>query len=229
MRILSTKHLDSALTDRMRSHGVEIVCLDVLRIEQVEINPADIPSGKYDAIAFTSSNAVRYGFTHQELHDLAVSKPVFAISGKTNDALMRHGIISVGLAADSQSLADVILYHNNVRSILHVCGDMSLEVLGDKLKTYNIRYDKLIGYHTALLYPFIHGRFEAVMFYSPSGIDSFMKNNIPDQSATYCCIGETTTKYLRSSYSSLEIITANEPAPDSMINKIIEHKKAKHD
>ena len=60
--------------------------------------------------------------------------------------------------------------------------------------------------------------FDAILFYSPSGIKSFMKNNLLNDS--YCiCIGKTTSNYAKK-YSD-KVLSCNVPTIENVIHKTI--------
>ncbi|HMU08036.1 MAG TPA: uroporphyrinogen-III synthase, partial [Kaistella sp.] len=56
----------------------------------------------------------------------------------------------------------------------------------------NIEYRKVVVYETELLYPKVEQQYDAVAFFSPSGVRSFVQHNLLNFSKIFS-IGETTT------------------------------------
>ncbi len=150
---------------------------------------------------------------------------VYAISGKTNNELRQHGIRIGAIAKGSEELADMIIADKKAKSVLHICGDLRMDTLSAKLKEANVTYTPLVIYHTEMLYPNISDEYEAILFFSPSGIDSYRKNNKLEFKTLYSCIGNTTGAYLSSLIAGAEIIVVDSPEPETMINAIVQHRK----
>jgi uroporphyrinogen-III synthase len=88
-----------------------------------------------------------------------------------------------------------------------------MDTLGAKLKEADIAYTPLVIYHTEMLYPTVSQEYDTVLFFSPSGIDSYRKNNKLGSKMLYGCIGNTTGAYLSSLIAGAEIIVADSPEP----------------
>ena len=58
-----------------------------------------------------------------------------------------------------------------------------------------------------------------VLFYSPSGIDSYLKENNTDKTAF--CIGETTAKAARNHFENVQV--ANLPSVESLLELVKTH------
>jgi uroporphyrinogen-III synthase len=132
--------------------------------------------------------------------------------------------VSIAVADNASQLADKIITDGNIRSVLHICGDLKLDVLENKLTASGISYKPLIVYETVPVSNEINGDYDAVMFYSPSGIESFLAKNNFNRDTLYCCIGETTAQKLRGIDESANIIIPNEPTPHAMLRAIKENK-----
>ena len=225
MKILSTKQLDSVLIESARAEKIEVSWVAVIRTVAVDVATKSLQSLDFDALVFTSSSGVKFAFENKELWQLTASKPVYAISGKTRDGLIKRDIMCAGVADDAERLADVIIEAGDIKGVLHLCGNLYLDSIGRKLGNGKISYQTLVVYRTELLYPHTDVEYDALMFFSPSGVDSFFTKNEPKANAIYCCVGHTTAEHLRSQHSKLDIIVAERPEPQSMIDRIIEHKK----
>jgi len=130
----------------------------------------------------------------------------------------------VAVADSASQLADKIMVDKSIKSVLHICGNLKLDTLGDKLTASGISYKPLIVYETIPVSNEISEAYDAVMFYSPSGIDSFLMKNKLALDTLYCCIGEATADRLRSIDNSVNIVVAKQPTPEEMLKAIIENK-----
>lgn len=225
-KVLSTKLLDEKMVDTARSMSMALDCIDFICIDPVHFDSVALTSESYDAMAFTSSNAVRMlmefnpELSAASLTERMNESVVFALSGKTNEELKKYGIASQAVADHSAMLADDIIARGNVRSVLHVCGDLHLDILENKLKAAGISYTPLIVYETRPVGKELTEHYDAIMFFSPSGIDGFLIKNKLDHETLYCCIGETTAAELKSSDKDLKIVLPSQPSPEAMLMAI---------
>ena len=77
-------------------------------------------------------------------------------------------------------------------------------------------------YNTKILYPEIHEKYEAVFFFSPSGVRSFAKFNSLENLKIFS-IGQTTEKELRK-FTQNKIFTSKESNLEDLLT-IIKFKK----
>jgi uroporphyrinogen-III synthase len=56
-----------------------------------------------------------------------------------------------------------------------------------------------------------------VMFYSPSGVESFLSENKLNRDTLYCCIGDTTAAKLRKADGNATIIVSSAPTAEAML------------
>src|ERR1019366_8231962 len=196
-KVLSTKTLDKETIAYAGTLDMEIQCIDFIEVNAVEFQ-GNIPlTQSYDALVFTSSNAVIYFFEYEKAMELITGKKVFAINGKTVDELARHNIKTTASAKNAADLANLIVENEDFESVLHVCGSLRLDVLEKILKSEGIKYTPLVVYQTVLLNnEKSNGHFDGFMFYSPSGVDSFLHSNEIAGESVCCCIGETTAAEL---------------------------------
>lgn len=227
MRVLSTKQLDEYLVANANKNGLELTCIDVIETTPLDFDLSDMSVDQFDTIVFTSANAVKGFFKNDRSKDIITSLKVCATNGKTKNLLEQYGIYISMTASGSAELADMIIADRRAKSVLHVCGDLHMDILGARLKEADITYRPLAIYHTELLYPAVSKEYDAILFFSPSGVDSYRKNNKLDPKVLYGCIGGTTAAHLSSRIAEAEIIEAATPDPEEMINAIIQHRNNK--
>ena len=227
LRVLSTKILDEKLVDTARDMGMSLDCMEVIGTRVLDFDRSALQSDTYDAIVFSSSNAVKSFLGNKETTVLAPSpleraggEVVFAISGKTKDELEKNGIVPVAVGDSSEQLAEKIVSEGTIRSVLHICGNLRMDVLEKKLMAADISYKALVVYETLPLDNKVDASYDAVMFYSPSGVDSFSTKNKLNHDTLYCCIGETTAAKLKGIDGNVIIVVAKEPKPEAMLTAI---------
>lgn len=226
LKVLSTKLLSESLIDSAHQMDIVLTCVDAILVNRVDFDLSDLSSLTYDALIFTSSNAVSNFFRNENPVEL---KHVYATSGKTKDELLKQGISLTAAADNAEQLAELIIGEGNVGSALHICGNLTLDTMKDKLTDAGIGYTQFQVYETVLNNIEINEPFDAVMFYSPSGIESFVAKNKVSSGTLYCCIGATTAEKLKSINNNVEIILPKQPSPEAMLTAIKNLKKEKRD
>ena len=82
----------------------------------------------------------------------------------------------------------------------------------------NISYKKIPVYKTELLYPKINEKYQAIVFFSPSGVRSFAKFNQLDDVKIFS-IGKTTTAEIEK-LTDNKIITSSKNTLADLLNLI---------
>lgn len=130
---------------------------------------------------------------------------VFCLSEKQALELKRIAKnIKVAKAKNTASLLGLIQKTSSDGVKIFLKGNRSLELAIQKLEEIEV-------YENKLLKPQVSASFDAILFFSPSGIESFIKggNKIPDYS-TIVSIGETTAAKARAEFPNEIIISQNQ-------------------
>lgn len=194
--------------------------LDVIAIRHIKVPVFDL---KNRSLIFTSVNGVESffenGFVPKEnLSDLANFNKIYAVGKKTKKALRKYGFGTFKVKKHAADLADFIMKNSSNEMFLHFCGNLALDVLDKKLPLQNIHYRKIVVYETHLLYPKQAADFDAVVFFSPSGVRSFVKYNSLEGKAVFS-IGQTTEKELKK-HTQQPIITSTESTSEDLFQRI---------
>ena len=216
--VLSTKTLDSDVLAYAQVQNLDVKCLDFIETKGLPFDIAGINPENFDAVAFTSPNAVKYFFGSDKATMLLNGKQIFGLQGKTKNDLLSHGVSVNTLASSAAELATEIIKAKTVNSLLHVCGTQKLTVLQEKLEAAGITYVELPIYQTILnSNQKVNEPFNAILFFSPSGVESFLtENNFADETVC-CCIGTTTAQALSEKRNGATIILPAEPTPLAML------------
>ncbi|MEN9929127.1 MAG: Uroporphyrinogen-III synthase [Bacteroidota bacterium] len=216
-RILSTKvllpHQLKALTDA----GLEVVAYDFIQVEakQFDLN------GIKDNLIFTSQNAVQSFFTHpqfQALQSELIEKKVFCVGMKSKNSLTEAGFDVVAYTDYASDLAEIItLVYANERYTFF-SGNLRKATLPDALTEAGIEFNELEVYETQLNSHKTKGPFDALLFFSPSGVESYLKENKIKKEVCFC-IGETTAEALVQ--ITKNCIVAEHPSIEAVLEDVL--------
>ncbi len=196
MNILFTKKLNDAEVTQVLGNDTSWSFLEVIKINYKKIPTFPLEN---KSLIFTSVNGVEAcfnnGFTpHENFADRNFNK-IYCVGKKTKQQLRKYGYGVFKMKKNAKELSEFIVDHCNKESFIHFCGDLALDILQKKLPLQNIGYRKVVVYETELLYPQYTGSHEAIAFFSPSGVRSFIKNNKLNFEHIFS-IGETTSAEL---------------------------------
>lgn len=217
--ILFTKHADQKKISQKIGSILSYDFVDMIRIFHLKIEPFEL---KNKSLIFSSVNGVRSffenGFMPNEDFTADNYNKVYAVGGKTKAELRKHGFNTFKVTRHASELSEFIIEKGNREKYLHFCGNLALDILDRSLPLQNISYKKVPVYRTELLYPEVKKHFDAVAFFSPSGVRSFAKHNSFDGKKIFS-IGFTTEKELRK-FDVNNAITSSESNLDDLLTLI---------
>ncbi len=220
IRILSTKVLLDHQKQALMDSGLEILESNFIEVEtkSFELN------GIKNNLIFTSQNAVRSFLTHPQFEenksDLQ-SKKAFCVGVKSKTNLTDAGFEVVAYADYASDLAEIIslIYANG--SYTFFSGNLRRETLPLALKNAGIEFNEIEVYETQLKPHKIKETVDAILFFSPSGVASYLKDNTIKKELCFC-IGETTAEALKNRNIN-NIIIADYPAVEHVITEVKEY------
>ncbi|TEB40719.1 uroporphyrinogen-III synthase, partial [Flavobacterium circumlabens] len=101
-------------------------------------------------------------------------------------------------------------------------GNLRRETLPQALKEADVKFNEIQVYDTSLTPQKIKTAPDAILFFSPSGVESYLKENIIKKEKCFC-IGETTADALEK--ITKNIIIADQPTVEDVIEDVIEEYK----
>ncbi len=169
-----------------------------LPLFKIEYLKSDVDLANYDALVFTSKNAV------QALHSFnsAWKKvPAYAIAPQTAKIIKKLGgnLEFVGVKKHGNAFAHELIQELQGKKVLYVRGKKVVSDLVSLLKEGGVSCDEMIVYENICdLEPKIEKlpKNSYIVFSSPSSIECFLKHYPWEKSFSAICIGETTAKYL---------------------------------
>ncbi len=211
-RILSTKVLSQVQKNRIIEFGCNFVERNFVETEAISFQYSE----SKHTLLFSSQNAVRSVFKNPNYKMILKDKKCFCVGEKTKDLLFKNGQKVSHFEENSSKLADFIIKNAQNERFLFFCGKERRADLEDQLGANKIQIKALEVYQT-FSKPKAVGAFDFVLFYSPSGVHSFLQNNSLKQT-TCICIGTTTAKALKN--KSKKILIASNPTVEYMIFQI---------
>jgi uroporphyrinogen-III synthase len=196
--ILSTKTLSDEQRQVFIDANIDLLEQDFIAIENNNFELNNINQN----LIFSSQNAVLSLIEESNWENLK-TKNVFCVGIKTKE-LLEQNEFSVAVYMDYASeLAEIITLIYNKESFTFFSGNLRKETLPQALKNAGIKFNEIEVYQTKLA-PFKISsaeKFDGILFFSPSAVESYLKDN-KIKTETCFCIGETTA-------SALKIITKN--------------------
>lgn len=193
--------------------------VEVIKIVPMEVEPFDL---KNKSLIFTSVNAVKSffenGFRPDENFTSRNFNKIYTVGITTKKELRKYGFGTFKVTRHAKELSEFIIENSSKENFLHFCGNLALDVLNKTLPLQNISYRKIPVYETVLLYPKVTGTYDAVCFFSPSGVRSFAKFNSLNNIKIYS-IGETTEKEIKK-FTKNPIITSKESTMEDLLRLI---------
>jgi uroporphyrinogen-III synthase len=219
INILSTKKL-------LPNQKQDLLDANVSLIEEdfIETNIKNFELSKvYDNIIFTSQNAVQSILQHPKCEELK-SKSVFSVGMKTKDLLTENGFEVVAYTGYASDLAEIISLVYSSDSFTFFSGNLRRDVVPDTLKENGITFNEIEVYETKITSKKIPSKLDGMLFFSPSGVESYLKSNTIKDEMCFC-IGETTAEALENKKVK-NIIIADKQSVENVIAVVIEYYKS---
>ena len=196
--ILSTKTLPNLLRERIVQNGLAYMEYNAIRILPVHF---DIPNPA-DYVIFSSQNATKAVLN--KTHNFQGAQ-VLCVGKQSEKLLLEKNIKPLKTTQNMSFLVDFIKKLNKNAHFLHFCGNRRLPVLANKMKEWMCDFREVVVYQTELSNTKIEAAPNAILFFSPSGVESHEKQN--DITDTHCfCIGNTTATAFKQTPKSIQVV-----------------------
>ncbi|MDZ4714180.1 MAG: uroporphyrinogen-III synthase [Cytophagales bacterium] len=216
--LVSTKILAPELVEQVKKAGLSISLHNF--IQSIIRIPAQLAMNQlHKHIVLTSKSAVKSWLAIAQQHSVPLTDHlIFCTDQGTRQEALANDLTIVGTARDASTLADVIESNGQIKAVTFVCSNVRRDDLPSKLTAKGISVIELIGYDTEPTPTKINEPYHGVLFFSPSGVDSFLSSN---QIAPVCfCIGTTTAVHAaQKGFSEIQI--AELATTESMIKKVV--------
>ncbi len=212
IKILSTKKLTESESSFLSDF--DVIDEDFIRIELLNFD-IDID---IDLLLFTSKNAVLSVLKNEKKARLKQIQCI-CVGEKTKELLEKNGFSVLDFSHYAEDLTKIISEKYSDKSFAFLCGNLRREVLPDFFKENKVKFFEIQVYTNEFSSKKIDKKVDAILFFSPSGVHSFLeKNTISDEICF--CIGTTTSEAL-APYTK-NIILSEKPTFASVLEKVKE-------
>lgn len=210
--ILSTKKLTPSQKNLILGAGFSVVEYDAIKIEPLDFElPKEIKN-----LIFTSKNGV-YAFL--ERNRISPEKTnCFCVGCKTETLLKEKCFKVIKSAQNASELGDFIVKNHKKNHFTFFCSAIRRDELPEKLTKNQVSFEEIIAYETQLTTKKFNRHFDAVLFFSPSGVQSFTSVNTLKNTLAVC-IGQTTANEVQKHTEHFTI--ANATTVESVIARAV--------
>lgn len=213
--ILSTKVISPTLRESLLSKQFKIVDRDFISIQynEMELDHSNLNS----TVLITSKNVIKSLIQSTQISILR-DKDIYCVGSSVPQLLEPYGISVQGSFPNAYALGEHIV-SQNISKATFLCGNKSRPELPDLLKKNNIKFQKIELYTTVLTPHKLDESFDALLFFCPSAVESYLTDH-QITTEKIICIGQTTASAVRP--FSNHIILADQHKVSSVIHKTIE-------
>ncbi len=217
IRVLSTKKLLANQKQYLLNAGLAVVEADFISVNLKHFETTTV----HDCLIFTSQNAV-ISFLHNNKAASLKDRKMFCVGIKTKAALEHYGFTVEACADYAEDLAKVIINEHADKRFTFFAGNLRRDTLPQALAAAGIEMNEALAYETVLSPHSIKSRLNAILFFSPSGVESYLKENNTGDAVCFC-IGTTTAQALKGITEN--IVIANKPTLENVIVQCINYYK----
>ena len=211
-KLLSTKQLSAAQAVLLLNAGFELVTYDAIAIESLDF---EAPEAIENAI-FTSQNGVNSYLKGKSPSNHI--KNCFCVGEKTAALLVEKGQKIAKTLENASELAHFIVKNHKNSPFYYFCGTMRRDELPNILKGAKINLFEVKTYKTSLKSEYFDQKWAGILFFSPSGIESYLLQNTMGEAIAFC-IGETTASEAKKHTD--KVMVADQTSVESVIDKAI--------
>lgn len=217
IQIVSTKLLSNIQKQELTKATFDVIEVDFIQVKNTSFEIKNLN----DNLIFTSQNAVHSLLQHSKYKELKTKK-VFCVGIKTKVLLSENGFNVVAYTDYATDLAEIITLIYGKESYTFFSGNLRRETLPKALNEADVKFNEIEVYETSLTPQKIKTTADAILFFSPSGVESYLKENTIKKEICFC-IGETTAEALEK--FTKNIIVAKQPTIEDVIEDVIEKYK----
>jgi len=214
--IYSTKTLT---TDQRLLFNEKVVAesSDFIKISLNRIKP-QIVRNPIENVIITSKNSVEALLNNFSAVELQF-KNIYCVGRRTKRLVEKRIGKVKHTEKNAKTLAEYLVDYIEGSEVTYFCSDLRLDALPTILTENNIKVNEVEAYQTKFDATKVKETVEGAMFYSPSTVQSYLKENDADKIAF--CIGETTASEAKKRFKDVRI--AKVPTVESVIELVNEH------
>ena len=214
-KVLFTKSISPEIFEKEFGADVEVVCKPTLQIELTSKNEiAEQIDYSVNQFIVTSQNTVN------AIQGLELNGHFFVVGKKTAEKLKAQNREVVLVEDYAEDLAPKLISGNYYPKWNFICGSSRRDLLVNELSKANHVVNQIITYQSEQIVYQLNEKFDMYAFFSPLSFKAFHKQNRISESSRIFTIGNTTTSAIQEVYSNHEIITAQTPLVEVVIENI---------
>ena len=209
VQLFSTKLLSPAQLQAFVSAGFALEMGDFIRVVPAAALTT-IPQADY--FLLTSQNAL-LALRSMLCYGQLPHRKAFCVGEKTRKLLEAEGWEVVASFDYAEELAPYLVKHYAKSSFVFFCGEKRMDTLPTTLKANHMQLQECLTYYTQLTPTKLTKHYEGLLFFSPSAIESYLKENTLSGEKAIC-IGATTQAALP---HAVESYVAERPTVESVL------------
>ncbi len=217
-KVLFTKEIEPNILKHNLSQNIDF---EVVNFLQIEIQPQEkIALQIDDSISnylITSQNSVK------AIRNLNLGGEFYVVGEKTAGLLEKYDFQVKIYKNYASELAEYILKNEDEKNWIFFCGNNRRDELFEKLIPQGHSIKEIQCYDSSPVYHNLNREFyDGVVFFSPLGVKSYLKNNMVLPETVIFTIGKTTSEEVKIHIEN-KIITADIPTLESVTQSINEY------
>ena len=187
---------------------------DAIKISLNRI-PKAVVRNEIQNVIITSQNAVEALLTNFSAPELQF-KNIYCVGRRTKRMVEKRMGKVKHTEPNAKKLAEHLVEYIDGTEVTYFCSDLRLDDLPNILTENHIKVNEIEAYQTKFDAEKVEGHLDGIMFYSPSTVEGFLKQNKANGIAF--CIGETTAKVAKQYFEEVRI--AKVPTVESVIELV---------
>jgi uroporphyrinogen-III synthase len=222
--ILSTRPVNQSQVEDAKLKAIQIDVISFIETEAIQTievqQEIEWASTEQAAVVFTSMNAVES--VTGMLDGFIPTWRIYCIGFKTKELITSYfGADAIAGTADNASeLADTIIEHEEYDEIIFFCGNQRRDALPRKLRKLDIDVNEIVVYETITVHHTVDKKYDGILFFSPSAVESFFKKNVLPKSTVVFAIGNTTAETVHKRCPN-KILISDQPGKDELVAQAI--------
>lgn len=217
-KVYSTK----SLTEDQRllvNENLGVESSDFIKISTNRLKP-QLVRNPIQNVVITSKNAVEALLQNFSAVELQFQN-IYCVGRRTKRLVEKRIGKVKHVEPNAKKLANYLVDYIEGNEVTYFCSDLRLDALPTILEENNITVHEIEAYQTKYDAVKLPNTVEAVLFYSPSTVQSFKQENTVKDNMIAFCIGETTAQEAKKHFK--DIRTAKVPTVESVIQLVNEH------
>lgn len=200
-QVYSTKFISKDQASSLSS-DIGVAMSDFISIKYNRVKP-NVVKNPIKNVIFTSQNGVDsmlYCFTASELD----FTNIYCVGRKTKRLIEKKIGKVAHFEPSAEKLANYLAENAKEESFTFFCGNKRRDDLPEILSKNNMEVNEVECYKTQLTSKEIEEKYNGILFYSPSGIESYLIENKAEERIAFC-IGETTASEAKKHFKTVVV------------------------